>query len=194
MRYFQIDALGNSGDAKLAIVSEDVPELGIYAHFPARGKSVADRYPADARTHLQARYRGTKLSSLLGNTLSWLIVDTAFKDLVMEHCKESEIEIFPLSVYDHKKKLHSADYWVINPLGCLDCVSRQHSEIEYLDKTEADVIGVDKFVFRRDRLENNPPLFRVPEEPSAYFISQALARSLKGRNCTNVYLDEIELV
>ena len=192
MRYFQLDTLGDFGNKKLAIVSERVPELGIYSHYPARGKPITDRYPADARTHLQPGHRGTKLSSLVGNTFGWLIVSTEFKESIVQN--SGPIEILPLAIYNHKKRLHSADYWVINPLGSIDCVDRDKSAIVYLDDTKADVVGVDKFVFRKDRLEKAPGIFRVLEAPTAYFINQTLARSLKDKDCTNIFIDEIDVV
>jgi hypothetical protein len=66
------------------------------------------------------------------------------------------------------------------------------SEIEYVDETKAEVVGVDVFVFDKRKLDKAPAIFRVPEELPAYFINQELARSLKDKGATNIFLEEVE--
>ena len=62
---------------------------------------------------------GVKLPSLIGNTISYLIVNAEMKDTIIEYCPEDEvdIEILPFTLINHKKRVHSKDYWIINPIG-----------------------------------------------------------------------------
>ena len=191
MRYFQIITLGDTGDKSLAFISSYVENIGLAAYRPAKGKRVGEKYPENAEIHLQSEDPGIKLYSLIGNTHSYLIVDTAVKDTIVEFCPddETEIEMLPFTLINHKKRVHSKDYWIINPIGTFDCVNRSASEIEFLDD---DIVGVDKYVFDPKKLEKAPHLFRVPEDPTEYFISQSLAKAFKDKQFTNFFLVEIE--
>jgi hypothetical protein len=114
------------------------------------------------------------------------------KDTIVECCKndECEIEILPFTLFNHRQRVHSKDYWIINPLGTFDCVNKDASDIEYLDD---EVVGVDKYVFESQKLKNAPELFRVPEDPTEYFISETLAKAFQKKKFTNIFLSEIEI-
>src|SRR5207302_1272588 len=107
---------------------------------------------------------GIKLASLLGNTQSYLIVNTEVKNVIVEHCTLSELEVLPFTLYNHKKRIHSSDYWIVNPIGYLDCVNRAASNIRYLSTDPTKIVAVRKFVLDTKRLENAPDLFRVVED------------------------------
>ena len=191
MRYFQINNLCDTQDRSLSFISNGVKKMGLASYRPAKGKRVGDKYPENAEIHLQPENPGIKLPNLIGNTKSHLIVNTAMKDTILEYCPggEVDIEILPFTLINHKKRVHSKDYWIINPIGTFDCVNRSASEIEFLDD---EIVGVDKYVFDPKKLEKAPHLFRVPEDPTEYFISQSLAKAFQEKQFTNIFLIEIE--
>lgn len=191
MRYFQIITLGDTRDKSLIFISNYLENIGLAAYQPAAGERVGEDYPKDAEILLQPEDPGVKLPSLIGNTISYLIVNAETKDTIIEYCPEYEVDIetLPFTLINHKKRVHSKDYWIINPIGTFDCVDRSASEIELLGD---EVVGVDKYVFDRAKLEKAPHLFRVPEEPSEYFISQSLAKAFQEKQYTNIFLVEIE--
>ena len=194
MKYFIIDTLGDDQDVKLAFIDEPPEDLGLYSYCLARGERIGDRYPADAKIYLQPKSPGIKLSSLIGNTNRYLIVNTDVKNVILEHCAQSDFEVLPFTLYNHKKRIHSSDYWIINPIGYLDCVNRAASQIEYLDTDPTKIVDVDKFVLDPKRVKNAPDLFRVPEDREKYFISARLAKAFQDRRFTNMILTEVDQV
>ena len=162
----------------------------------AKGKRIGDDYPDDAQIYLESLKSGTQLSSFIGNTRSYLIVNTEMKDVILEYTSQSncEFEILPFTLYDHKKRILSKDYWIINPIGTFDCLNKKASEIKYVDKDDAksEVVSIRKFVFDPKKLKDAPDLFRVPEDPTEYFISERLAKAFKEKGFTNIFLTEIE--
>lgn len=191
MRYFIIEILGNYLDKKLAFIDKPPVDLGLYDYCMARGERVGDRYPEDARIYLQPESLGIKLSSLIGNSLGCLIVNTEMKDVIVEHC-DCEIEILPFTLCNHKKRVHSKDYWIINPIGSIDCLNKKASDIRYSDSDNMAVVAVRKFVLDSNKLVNAPDLFRVPEDLEQYFISERLAKAFQEHNFTNIFLLEID--
>jgi hypothetical protein len=190
MRYFRINVLGDSKDRSLAFIDEPPVGLGIYDYRMSRGKRIGEHYPSDARIYLQPKSPGIKLGSLIGNTLNYLIVNSQIKDIIAEDYR-GELELLPFTLYNHKKRVHSNDYWIINPIGSLDCLNKAASETTYSADVKTDVVAVHKYVFDPKKLEGAPDLFRIPEDLTQYFISGRLAKVLQDHKFTNIFLFEV---
>jgi hypothetical protein len=191
VRYFKINILGNDQDRKLAFVDEAVQDCPD-AYRVVQGRAYGADYPADARIYLQRESPGIKLSSVLGNTVGYLIVNTTVKT-IMQGLDLGNVEILPFTLYDHKKRSLSKDYWIVNPVGTVDCVDRSASVIKLLDGDPKQIIAVKKFVLDSKKLATAPDLFRVPEEPQHYFVSQRIPMALQGKGITNFYIEEIDV-
>jgi hypothetical protein len=192
MRYFIIETLGDDQDSKLAFINSPPEDLGLYDYCMARGERIGDRYPAEGRIYLQKKSPGIKLCSLIGNTQNYLIVNTEMKNVILEQCAQCDIETLAFTLYNHKKRVHSTDYWIINPIGYVDCVNRSASDIRYLSSDPSKVVAVRKFVLDPQRLENAPDIFRVPEAREKYFISERIAKAWQEHNFSNVFLNEVQ--
>lgn len=192
MRYFTIETLGDDQDSKLAFINNPPEDVGLYDYCMARGERIGDRYPAQARIYLDRKSPGIKLLSLLGNTQNYLIVSSEMKNVILECCSQADIEMLAFTLYNHKKRIHSTDYWIVNPIGSLDCVNRRASDIIYLSSDPTKVVAVRKFVLDPKRLENASNMFRVPEDRAKYFISERIAKAWQERKFTNIFLTEVD--
>ncbi len=192
MTYFLLNTLGDDQDRSLAFIDSPPEDLGLHSYCMARGEPIGSRYPEDARVYLKTKSPGIKLSSLLGNTESYLIVNSAMKDVIREICTTSEIEYLSFTLYNHKKRVHSQDYWIANPIGVADCVNRAASEIKYSSSNSEKIVSVKKYVLDSSKVAHAGHLFRVPEDRSRYFISERLAKAFQDRSFTNVFLFEID--
>jgi hypothetical protein len=196
MKYFFINTLGEV-DGERAILDGAPRELGLEYYRPARGLPVADLFPEDARIVMSKKYKGVKLDSLLGNTKSYLIVKQPVRKVIEAHCAKAAIEYLPFTLYNQKKRVQSKDYVIVNPIGTVDCLNLDESEIEYLDEPgdayHGSVVGVDRFVLDPARLKDAPALFRIKEQPSEYVINEKLAAAFEKEGFTNIVLTEIEM-
>jgi hypothetical protein len=196
MRYFKLNILGNNGDKSLALITKSIVDVGLYSYCMAEGKRVGDQYPKDARIYLQPEKPGKGLSSFIGNTKSYFIVNSEMKEVIIETCKglDNPIEVLPFTLYDHEKQVLSKDYWIINPVGTFDCLDRKSSDIKYMDgDPQREIVSIKKFVFDPQKLENAPDLFRVPEDPTEYFLSERLVKLFQDKKFTNIFIGEIEV-
>ena len=109
---------------------------------------------------------------IIGNTQSLLIVSKVLKEQI-DQVNADPVQILPVAIHNHKNRLASADYFVVNPIGQRDCLDLEESEIEWHD---ADVVAVEKLVLAEGKLDGAPDLFRVKEDPSAYIASEDLVR------------------
>lgn len=192
MKYFMIWTLGDRSNTSLAFFKDSPTGLELRDYYLIQGKRLGTHYPEDAKLHMDNRTRGIKLSSLLGNTNYFLVVCTEMKNVIEQTCT-NEIEYLPISIVNHKGRVQSQNYWIINPIGTYDCVDRSASDIDYLSTDPQKVIGVTKLVFSSAKLANAPHLFRVPEQPEEYFISATLGKALLPHAFTNVLLKSVEI-
>lgn len=168
----------------------DFPEgVDLNRYKFSEGEAFGDEYPEDARIYMSPKEQGRTLPSLVGNTRSMLIVHRTVKEII-EANNSGPTEYLPLHIYNHKKRLASDEYFIVNPLGSWDCLDLGASKIEYMD---GDVVGVDEMVLDPTKLKEVPDLFRVREDPSTYLGSQRLLERIVMGDLkpTNVYIDRL---
>ncbi|NTX02422.1 imm11 family protein [Myxococcus sp. CA040A] len=189
MQFFQLDTLGNVNDSELGL-SDGAPEgMELHSYCMAFGDSTHLLYPAEAKISLREDRPGIKLSSLLGNTNSYLIVHSTMKDVIEAHCQGIEVEFLPFDLHDHRKRLYSRDYFIINPLGTHDCLDPVASGVQR--GPEGSVIHVESYTLDPRKATHLPRLLRPNEDPSVYIVSEELASALRDKGFTNVQLNPL---
>ncbi|WP_437541482.1 DUF1629 domain-containing protein [Sorangium sp. So ce367] len=195
MKYYFIDTLGELTGGYCILASP--PEgLGLSYYRMAKGEPIQDKYPEDARIYMSEKMPGIKVPSIVGNTHNYLITSKPAKDEIAAHCQGVEIEVLPITLYNHKKRPHPGEYFIINPIGTRDCLDLGASAIEYLDEPgdpyHGAIVGVDRFVLDPQKLVAAPALFRVREDPNKYVVDERLAGALRALGLTNLVLTEVE--
>lgn len=195
MRYYFIDTLGEL-EKRYCILLSPPEGLGLSYYRMAKGKRISDQYPSDARIYMSEKQPGIKVPSIVGNTNNYLIASKPANDEIVAHCRGVDIEHLPVTIYNHKKRPHPDEFFIINPIGVRDCLDRNSSVIEVLDKPgdsyHGAIVGVDRFVLATQKLAGAPSLFRIHEDPNKYVIDERLADALRARGLTNFVLTEIE--
>lgn len=192
LRFFKLIVSGKLGDPDLCMLHSLVKELGMDVARVGLGERVGNLYPADARIYMSEDAPGIKLSPLLGNTRNTLIVSSEMRAVIEKHCK-NEIEYLPFTLYDHRKRVYSRDYCIVNPIGTFDCVDFQASDVLWSKKNPTELLDIKKHVLDRKKVENAPQLFRVDQDPMAYVLRYELAKEISDRRFANVYWKELPL-
>jgi hypothetical protein len=118
---------------------------------------------------------GMQLTSFVGNTCGMLVVDRAVCDVMRPLVKDGEVEFLKVSMVNHRGRVASKDYYIVNPIGVHDVLNLQKSKIKYHGK---DVVAVDEVVLDPKKLAGKPNLFRLRERPRWYFASAALVDAI----------------
>jgi hypothetical protein len=166
-------------------------ELGLHSSRLSRGEPLAQDYPEDVRLMMSDDESGLELPDLVGNTFNVLIC-SAYLKKVLEKEARGPVEFLKVSIYNHRKRCASRDYFFVNPLGVVDCLDLKASKIEYHN---GKVVEVEKAVFDPDKLHDAPALFRVREDPTYYVVSQDLVRTMAAMKPqpSNIRVIEIEM-
>jgi hypothetical protein len=141
---------------------------------PSRGEPAAAVYPADARVFMSPRFGGMELPDFVCNTRGLMIVHRRVKEVV-ERVQRGATEYLPVAIYNHKRRLASAEYFVVNPIGTYDVLDLEASDIEWDD---GEVVHVNQMVLDAKKVKQAPDLFRPNEDPSAYIISRKIATEI----------------
>jgi hypothetical protein len=192
MRYHLINTLGHLADPSLCIIDQTPAGLGVKYFYMMEGKVIGDSYPANAAIRMSDKYEGTKLSSFLGNTESYLIGSKMVKEMIQTHY-QGDIEYLPFTLYSPRGAVHSLDYFIINPIGTFDCLDLKSCDIKYLPNKNK-IVKIRKFVLDAKKVEDAPPLFRIHEDPTEYVINDTLLSAFQEAGCTNLVVKELEQV
>lgn len=189
MNFFQIETLGDPNDEDLCMLRSGIEGLGAEDWRLFRGERIGPLYPAEARIFMSREERGMKVCDVLGNTDSMLIVSSALKAVIEKHCQGVDIEYLSFTLYDHRRRVHSRDYFIINPIGSLDCLDEIASRVKH--GSQGAIVHVGEYVLDRAKVKEVPQLFRVAQWPSRYIIGLKLAQEIYDRNFTNVLWTEL---
>ena len=195
MRYFQLECLGDQGKAKEYVcISREPNGMGLKSYLLGTGESLAAFYPKAAEVHLKNAEPGTVLTDYLSNTLWCFIANSRTREVVETVCGNDGVEYFPFILFDQLGNKLSDDYCFIHPVLVCEAVDRANSDISYEDDDpEGEILSVDEYVFDRQRIENLPPLFRVPEYSYDIFMNEVLARALFEAKISNLYVHEVKV-
>ncbi|WP_240358393.1 imm11 family protein [Myxococcus vastator] len=172
---------------------DELPEgLGLNRYKVGHGETLGADYPADARVYMTDRYQGIQVSDYVENACGILIVSKRVKE-VFERVSRGPVEYLPLAIYNHKKRLASADHFIVNPIGTVDCLNLEASDIKYF---KGKVVQVRNPVLDPAKLEHAPHLFRMREHSYSYLISEVMIQELRTLTPrpTNFLLDPLEHV
>jgi hypothetical protein len=191
-KFFQLNLIPKK-NPDYCFVNERPEGMGLHDYRLGNGEPATQYYPPDARIYMEDEEPGTELPSFIGNTAAMLLVDRALKEAVAKVCGTEHYEYLPVSIYDHKKRLASDQYFIINPLGSFDCANDKESHIVYQG---TEVLIVRKLVLDAKKMEKAPHLFRLKQWPSRYIIDSVLAAALVEMDPrpTNVYFTELSMV
>ncbi|MBZ4415085.1 imm11 family protein [Myxococcus sp. RHSTA-1-4] len=192
LRFFELDCLGDPDDDSLCFIDNFVDGIEPLSYRAGMGKRFGKDYPKDAKIFMNPENPGIKLSPLLGTTRNMILGSRDFKEAIEKHCK-NEIEYLPFTLYDHRKRVHSRDYFIINPIGTFDCLDMKESVIKWDDENPEEIIAIKEHVLDRKKVKDAPQFFRIDRDPAHYVVGLELAREFKARNFSNIFWAELPL-
>lgn len=190
-RFFKLDILGEA-DEDQCFIDSFVEGIEFESWRTGKGERLAPVYPKNARIPMSKKYPGIRLSSFLGNSINTLIGSTQLKEGIEKVCGKLDIEYLPFTLYDHRKRPYSQDYFIINPIGTFDCLDLEASDIDWSEERPDEILDIEEHVLDRKKMKDAPQLFRVARDSFTYVIGLELVRELQKRDITNVVLEELE--
>ena len=195
MKYYDISITGETGQIDVYCYAKALPdELGFKHYYLREGLPLAPHYPSDpfkASIHLSPKYMGIKLGSLIGNSGGALLLHKDLIAVIQQH-NVIEIEVLPFTLYDHKGRVHSKEYAILNPLSIIDCIHMDLSGAEYDADDEDNPYSFNEIILDKSKLTDAPDLFRIKWASHEYAWSERLITSIQSNKFTNIEVIEYE--
>ncbi len=117
---------------------------------------------------------------------TFLVVSGKLKAF-LEPENAGNIEFLPMKIMNHKGRVASEDYFVVNPLDIVDCIDKDASMVE-LDTLHKDMISTcAMLVLKEDQIPKKLKVFRGKFWSGLIIIRRELAQKMEsaGLTCLN---------
>lgn len=125
---------------------------------------------------------GLELPDYVSNTDNMLILRRTCAEAIVTGFTVGEHEILAARLINEKQRVHSEDYVILNPLGKLECLDRERSDMD--DSEDPWVNPWGKWYVRRALVPTDRDLFRVVGV-LGYFFSERLVSFIQAQGFTN---------
>jgi len=193
LRFYELDTLGDSEIDDRLVLDNFVAEMEDEVWRLLKGEPAAEVWPADARIYLTGDEDGLDFGEFIANTENVIVAGRQFVKLIRKHCKGVPIEFLPISIYDHRKRLLTAEHVVVNPIGSCDCVDLERSDVLWGKGKTKKVLSVDDLVIDRKRGAEAPQLFRPEHARSTYVMRFELTKAIKDADLRNVVWTKLDV-
>lgn len=154
--------------------------------------AIAHHFPSDVQLVMDGRYRkDVKLYDQLFN-LDRLVVASAAMRSFLERLEVPAVEFLPVAIIDHKGKVASTDYSLVNPYAIFDCIDRTASTLEWNALDPDLVSSAFPFVLDDSKIEPEYPMFRIKHIAQYVFVRDDLAEQIEAEDLEGPYLMPLE--
>ncbi|PZN25725.1 MAG: hypothetical protein DIU71_19355, partial [Proteobacteria bacterium] len=104
------------------------------------GVELANGFPSNVTLRMSDRFPDDMLlADNLANTNRLIVISAGLRRFLEDEGVQ-HIEFLPVTILDHKGRVASADYWILNPVGLVDCLDLDKCQPEWdvIDETKVN--------------------------------------------------------
>lgn len=193
MKYYLLDGLGKHDSDKFCIshtIPDEIDDLDSALDYGGVLTGDTPNNPYDIKMYLDENSpRHTKIGSFVSTADDYVMFHTEVLP-ALQNFRIDEVEFLPFTLIAHDGTVHSKDYRFVIPRLKLDVLDDDETEI--VRDNNGVVIGIDRVVFSKTKLEDAPDMFRVFDLGLMGF-SERLVRTLEEK-FTNFVFKEVEVI
>lgn len=165
---------------------------GVTAERAGKGLSRRAAFGAKAAFRMSARHRRhTALADNLSNMDREIVVSRRLKDR-LEEFKPRDVEFLPVSIVNHWGWAASRDYFVVHPLGQVDCIDTARSVYRWNAIDPDKMSACSRLVLDPDRIDPDRLLFRPRHLGHHVLVRPDLAASLAREGFTGLLFTPLD--
>jgi hypothetical protein len=175
------------------IAYEDVKGACAVEHLSEResvwdlsiGQSQAAAWPKKVSFRMSADHpKDVALIDYISNRESSLLVSPRFRDFFQEQ-QLPELEFLPVAILDHKGRVASDQYSIVNCLRIVDCVDQQNSAFRW-DGLDPPSMVARKVALNPESLGEDDRMIRPKFVPGKILLSEDLVQAINAGNFSGV--------
>ena len=117
---------------------------------------------------------------------NYAVISKRLKEETLALAGASNVEFLPISVLNHKGRVASKDYYVMNPVGTLDCVDIEKSGVVWNALNKNLISQVKHLVLKNDGIPPEVAVFRLTYMAPTILVRRSLADHLSSRGFTGL--------
>ena len=154
------------------------------------GVSRITTWPADIAFGLDpATPRDVMLADALFGSV--FIVVSAKVQRVIDSASANPVELLPVLVMNHKGRVASRDYAIVNPTDLVDCIDVDASAVEWNALDPTAIYACERLRLREERVPPTCDVFRLSSWRNVVMVRRHLAERLLD-GTTGLWFDEPE--
>jgi hypothetical protein len=164
---------------------KDAPEL-------KRGMSAAHYFPDDARFSMNPEFpKDIKLGDCIDNRGGFLLVSKPFKEMI-ETADVRNVEYLRVTILNHKGRVASNSYFIINPLSVFEAIDLERSIIRWNNIDPELISSCDRLVLDGDKIPPDAAMWRLKSLPTHVMVRRDLVEEIQAKGFSGVAFTEVK--
>jgi hypothetical protein len=160
-------------------------------HELKRGASMADRFPADARFSMDPDYpKDIKLGDTIRNDDGLILVSKRLKETI-EAGGIDKVEFLQVTIINHKGRLASTEYFIVNPVEIRDAIDLHQSDVQWNAINPNLISSCSRLVLDDEKIDPNLKMWRLKFFPRRVLVRRDLADAILTEQFTGVAFTEV---
>ncbi len=158
-----------------------------------KGKSLVENFPSDACFHMDDSFpKDIGIADNIRNISGLAVISKSHMEFIKSKDPAS-VESLPVSIFNHKGRVASSEYFVVHPLVVQDCINlKKTKNIGWSPMNSKLILSWDgEMVLNEERMDNNLLFFRLKYKPKLIMIRRDLAEAITAEGFTGVFFEEI---
>jgi hypothetical protein len=156
----------------------------------AEGVSLLNQWPADVVCKMSPKYpKDIQLTDNLHGG-SYAVISQRLKEQIATLAGAGEIEFLPVAILNHKGRVASSEYFVLNPVGSVDCIDIEKSGAVWNAIDQTDISHFERLVLQNDAVPADVGMFRLAHRTRTNLLRRSLAEKLSSDVFTGLHFLE----
>jgi hypothetical protein len=156
----------------------------------AEGVPLLKEWPGDVFCKMSPKYpKDIRLTDNLHGG-SYPVISKGLKEKIAALAGASSIEFLPVTIFNHKGRVASKDYFILNPVGSVDCIDLEKSGVTWNAIDETDISHFEQLVLKRKTVPAEVSVFRLKHQTGTILVRRSLAKQLSSDGFTGLHFLE----
>jgi hypothetical protein len=156
-----------------------------------RGISRAENWPVDVTCEMSQEFpKDIELTDNMHGA-GFIVVSLRLRDFLTEYGVNG-VEYLPVQILNHKKKLASKDYFILNPLSVVECIDIEASEVQWSVVRKDFIDSCARLVIRDALVPGDVHVFRPTHLPRRILVRSELVKALTDAELESLHFTPAE--
>ena len=172
---------GNSGSVFCVL---DILENFEDSYKFDKGWSLTGEWPRNAAFRMEpSAPKQIRLSDYLCNHDSIIVASKRLQEFFLAE-KVPNIELLPVTIYDHKKRVASRDYAIIHLVTVQNCIDTAASEVKWNNIHPDKIMFMKRLVIDESKIDPSAVVFRAMRLSTQIFVKREFSAKMASTGFT----------